>query len=101
WKRLPENLHPVEETWMAPEFWIAAILTLGACLFLIARVRKFNGMIREPFAYIFLLFIACFVIGTQSEYAYILINILILLLESIPSERGTRPEILQNSISVF
>src|SRR5690606_9958022 len=77
WKKLPENLHPVEETWTAPEFWIAAILTVGACLFLIALVRKFNGMIREPFAYIFLLFIVYFVIATHSEYAYILLNILL------------------------
>lgn len=90
WKKLPENLHPVEETWTAPEFWIAAILTLGACLFLIALVRKFNGMIREPFAYIFLLFIVCFVIGTQSEYAYILINILILFVGIYTIRKGNK-----------
>lgn len=90
WKGLPEHLHPMTEALAAPEFWIASSLTLGAGLFLILRVSKSKGLVKEPFAYVFLLFIACFLIGTQSENAYILINILILIIGIYTIRKGNK-----------
>lgn len=79
WKKLPEHLHPFGEALSAPEFWLAVILTMAAILLLVIRFRKSKSLRKEPFAYVFLLFLPCLYIGTLSVYAYILINVIILI----------------------
>lgn len=79
WNKLPDRLHPVSEAFTVHEFWMGAGLTIAAAVLLLIGIRQNRSLKAEPFAYIFLLFIFCFYIGTISVYGYFLINFLILI----------------------
>lgn len=79
WKKLQKGLHPVGEAFSSIEFWLAIILSGAAILLLLNQFRKSNTLRKEPFAYVFLFFMICFYIGTFTVYAYILINVIILI----------------------
>lgn len=79
WKNLPSHIHPLNEILSASEFWLAAILTGTATLLLAIRLRSSKSLRKEPFAYVFLAFIACFYVGTFTVYAFIVINVIILI----------------------
>lgn len=78
WKTLPERIEPMGELIAAPEFWMAVVLTLAAVILLIYRSRRVGFLRNEPYAFIFLLFIPCFIFGIYSVYAVVLINLLLL-----------------------
>ena len=90
WKKLPELLHPLQEALAAPEFWIAAGLTTAAFIFLLVRSWKSPEFRREVFAWVFLLFLGCFLLGFYSESAYYLINMLILGVAIMTIRKGNR-----------
>lgn len=90
WKNLPGQLHPMNEALMAPEFWIAVTLTAATLILLLVRSWKFPALRREVFAWVFLLFLGCFILGFYSESAYYLINILILGIAILTIRKGNR-----------
>ncbi len=79
WKNLPEHIQPLNEIISASEFWLALAITLAATLLLIIRMRSSKSLRKEPFAYVFLAFIVCFYVGTITIYAFIFINVVILI----------------------
>jgi len=79
WNRLPDRLHSSAEAFSTPEFWLGAGLTIAAAGLLLFAVRQNRSLKTEPFAFLFLMFIFCFYIGTISIYGYLLINFLILI----------------------
>jgi len=90
WRNLAEQLHPFSVALSAPEFWIASMLTGGALLFFILRGMRYPRLFREPFAYVFMLFPVTLYVGMFTEFAYFLINILILIIAILTIRKGNR-----------
>ena len=90
WEKLPEKIFSSGEVVWAPEFWIAALLTVGATGMLIMQNRYSKSLRYEPFAYVYLLFLICFFIGFYSVYAVVLINIILLVSGIWTIRKGNR-----------
>lgn len=90
WKRLPEHLHPFNEALSAPEFWLFVVITLAASILLFIRASRDKNLLKEPFAYVFLILLLCFYLGTFSRHVYILINALILLIGVLTIRKGNK-----------
>jgi uncharacterized membrane protein len=62
----------------SPEFWLSLILTALATGLSVRNLSRKGWKNIEPLTPVFLIFLVIFLIGTQSEIAVILINILVL-----------------------
>ncbi len=90
WENLPDKIHDIEYVFQAPEFWIAIFLTAAASLFLVVLGRKNKALFNEPFAYVYLLFLVCFFTGFFSLYAFILVNLIILMVGLWTIRKGNK-----------
>ncbi|MBY5959588.1 DUF2157 domain-containing protein [Membranicola marinus] len=90
WKNLPEKIQATDHVFQAPEFWIAAVLTIAASILLMVLGRKHKAILNEPFAYVYLLFLLCFFTGLYSMYAFILVNLIILLVGVWTIRKGNK-----------
>lgn len=88
WKSLPEHIHPLSEAFRAPEFWLATLFTTSTLVMFLLRIRTYPGLLKEPFAYVFLFFPLCLYVGLISEFAYILVNLIIFVLAIMTIRKG-------------
>lgn len=88
WNHIPRRLGELVQPTGAPEFWFAGWWTVLAIVLLVVGIRQNRTLIKEPFAYIFLVFILCFYVGTFSLSGYFLINLLILITGVLTIRKG-------------
>lgn len=65
---------------ISPEFIVSTLLSFAACFLLVRLVRNRMIDFKEPFGFIFLIFIPVFIMGFWFPISVILINLLVLLL---------------------
>lgn len=97
WETLRTKDFLFNEVLVAPEFLVAAVLSIvaGILLFLQYKNRRIRDV--KPFAPVFLLFILIFVLGLFSPLAGILINLLVLALGILTIREGA----LQNHLGIL
>jgi uncharacterized membrane protein len=98
WTGLAREIFKFPETFGAPEFLVAAIITFLATALLFRKYRKISLAQTSLMDLVFLLFILAFIIGYYNPQAgQILINLLVLLLGIETIRKGAR----QNHLGIL
>jgi hypothetical protein len=90
WEDIRRENFPFTEILVAPEFIAAAALSVlaGSLLYRHQRSKHFSDI--NPIAFIFILFIATFVIGLYSPIAVVLVNLYVLAIGILTIRNGIR-----------
>lgn len=88
WENLREENFVLSEVLISPEFISASILSIIAAVLLVKELKTRSLKNISPFAYIFLLFIPTFIIGANSTFAVVLMNIYVFAVGIITIKNG-------------
>lgn len=89
WEKLPTTDFKYSSLFISPEFAIALVLSIIACL-LLYKSKRLHTRRFKPLDLVFLAFLVVFLIGMKSLISIILINIMILLIGMMTIRESVR-----------
>lgn len=90
WEKLLHRDFPIDQVFTSPEFIAAIVLSfMAAALFYFQYKNKPTAQIK-PIAYVFMLFIATYLLGLYFPFSVVLINLCVFLIGLLTMREGSR-----------